>query len=212
MLTLNGVYELLHGSSDQFANSQVGLDTLTTFLAQSDLTLRDIGQAIHRLTVVLLPLEKNARVYFRTLTVLAVISATNPSLYRQFIERRISAEDAIDSLFQHSPYAEQRYSSEGTLVESVIIAARMSARDFGPASTIEERQARYPLYSRYYAIFDGGHSSGGRLSEEYLHAIRICENVAHFHIDNFGRNEPLGFEETVQRFELLSPDLKEAAT
>jgi len=55
-LTLNGVYEFLDGSTDQFAKSQVGLDTLTTFLAQSDLTLRDIGQAIHRLTVVLLSL------------------------------------------------------------------------------------------------------------------------------------------------------------
>ena len=211
-LTLNGVHEFLNSSPDQFAKSQVGLDTLTTFLAQSDLTLRDIGQAIHRLTVVLLSLEKNQRVYFRTLTVLAVISATNPSLYRQFIEGRSSAEKTIDSLFVQSPYADRRYTTEGTLIESVIMAARMRARDFGPASTLEERQARYPLYSRYYAIAEGGRNSGGRPSEEYLHATRICENVARFHLDDFGRNEPLGFEETVQRFELLSSDLKEIAT
>lgn len=210
-LTLNGVYEFLDSSPDKFAKSQVGLDTLTIFLAQSDLTLRDIGQAIHRLTVVLLSLGKNARVYFRTLTVLAVFSATNPSLYRQFIEGRISAEETIESLLNQSPFAERRFADAGILVESVLIASRMSARDFSPVSTLEERQAKYPLYSRYYAIADSGRSSGGPASEEYLHALKICQSVGMFHDSDFGRYEPLGFEETVRRFELLSPDLKETA-
>ena len=211
MLTLNGIYEFLDSSPDKFANSKLGLDTLTTFLAQSDLTVRDIGQAIHRLTVVLLSLKKNEHVYFRTLTVLAVISAVNSGLYRQFIDEKLSAEDIIDSLFKQPPFAGRRHSAEGTLVESVIMAARMSARDFGPASTLEERQARYPLYSHYVAINDSARSAAEFATEEYIHARNICESVAMFHLPAPRRNEPLGLEESVQRFDLLSPDLKETA-
>ncbi len=211
-LTLNGVHDFLYDSPDQFAKSQLALDALTIFLAQSELTLRDIGQSIHRLSVVLLSLEKNEHVYFRTLSVLAVISATNPSLYRQFIEERASAEDTIESLFRQPPFVGRRNSAEGTLVESVIMAARISARDFGPASTLGERQSRYPQYSYYANIVESARSADGFATEESIHARNICESVASFHLSAFNRNEPLGFEETVQRFELLSPDLKETAS
>ena len=212
-LTVHGVQEFLQNSPDKFANNQLmALKALTKLLAQSNMTLRDIAQALNRLNVVLSSLGNHEHAYFSTLTVLAVISATNPSLYRQFLERSISAEAAIDALFQEPPFTERRPSSEGILVESVLIAARMSEKDFGPSTTLEERKAKYPLYSYYADIVEGARSSGGRPSEEHLHANIICENVARFHLGDFGRNEPLGFEETVQRFELLSPDLKEAAT
>ena len=211
-LTLNGVYEVLKNSPDTFANNPVALNALTMLLARSNLTLRDISQALHRLNVVLVSLGNHEHVYFGTLAVLTVLSSTNPALYRQFVDRSISAEDTIDTLFQDPSFSERRRSSEGILVESAIIAARMSARDFGPASTLEERQARYPLYSYYANIVESARSTNGFATEEYIHARNICESVAMFHLPEFRRNEPLGFEETVRRFELLSPDLKETAS
>ena len=211
-LTINGVYEFLKNSPDMFANNQVALNALTMLLGRSNLTLRDISQALHRLNVVLSSLGNHEHVYFGTLAVLTALSSTNPALYRQFVDGNISTEDAIDSLFQEPSFLERRRSSEGILVESVIIAARMSAKDFGPASDPEERKARYPLYSYYANIVESARSASGLATEEYFQARNICESVEMFHLSDPRRNEPLGFEETVQRFELLSPDLKETAT
>ena len=206
-LTINGVYEFLKNSPDMFANNQVALNVLTMLLGRSNLTLRDISQALHRLNVVLSSLGNHEHVYFGTLAVLTALSSINPALYRQFVDGNISAEDAIDSLFQEPSFLERRRSSEGMLVESVILAARMSAKDFGPASDLEERKARYPLYCYYANIVESARSASGLATEEYLQARNICESVAMFHLSGPRRNEQLGFEETVQRLELFSPDL-----
>ena len=211
-LALNGVNEFLESSQDQFAYSQVALSTLITFLDQSGLKLRDISQALHRLTVVLLSLQKTEPVFFSTLTVLTVLGAVHSNIYSQFVNPSISADDAIESLFREPSFFERRRSSEGILVESVMIASRMSPKDFSPASVPEELKARCKLFSHYADVVERARSTTEPITEEWIHANNIYENVKMFHFPNISRSELLGFEETVQRFELLSPDLKQTAT
>ena len=209
-LTLTGVNEFLETYPEKFPYGEAGLITLATFLSNSRLTLRDIGQTLHRLAAVLLSLPKSEPVFFHSLTVLTVLDGLNPSLYRQLIDKNITANDFVDSFFQDPFLSEKRRSLGGLLVESVIIASEMSASDFGLNSDVEERKAKYPLYSHYADIRESAHSQGGHDTEEESHAGRICYSVAMFHPSDSNKSEPLGFEETVQRFELLSPDLKEA--
>ncbi len=212
MLTSNGVDEFLANSRDPFAQGDRELVSLTLiqFLGQSNLSLRSVGQALHRFGVVLSSLGNNGHVFIKTLTILTVLSAVEPSLYSRFVKAEISAEETIESFFSMANFAEFRRERPGALLEAVVLAARVARSDLPPTATDEEMGKASPLLGRYVhalSCTDLGHTVD---REELSWARAIYDSVMRFHGLYVRENEPLGFDESVQRLELLSPALKAA--
>ena len=154
-LELIGVDEFLKNSIDQYARQNGGLVTeaFTSFFGQDDLSLRSVAQAIHRFGVVLASLGDKNDLYLPTLTILSILSAVHPTLYRQFVQGELTADQTIETLFAEAPYSRLRRTNAGRIVESVIIAARVTRDNFGQELGELERQA--PLLGRYAGILQG---------------------------------------------------------
>ena len=203
MLASLGIDEFLANSRDQYARSHMPMvsQTLILFLSRSDLSLRSIGQAIHRFGVVLSSLGNSPQIYVRTLTVLTLLSAFDYSLYRRFVEHDVTDEETIRSVFHHANLEGLRLTPSGLLVEAVIIAANIGQYDFrGVIADLEERSPRFfqirGLYERQTRSSD--------IEEVDQRIFDIMSTLMNFHRRG---TESLGLEESVQRFELLTANL-----
>ena len=207
-LELIGVEEFLKNSTDWIARENSGLvaEAFTSFFGRDDLSLRSVGQTIHRFGIVLSSLGNNNGVYLKTLTVLTILSAINPSLCRQFLERETTSEETIESFFGRPNYGELRLTPYGALFEAVIIAARANSSAF--RLPIGELKGKHPLLSWYAEIVQGNHTGDSVDSQERQYAGSIYQQCLRFHNGDVRRNEPLGFDETIARLELVSPDLR----
>ena len=149
MLELVGVNRFLEGTKDQSAKNSSALvsETLLSFLGQSNLSLRNVGQTIHRFGVVLSSLTSRESSYLRTLTVLTILRAIDPSVYRRFVEGESTAEQTINFLFGLPNYANLRDTGPGVLVEAVILAAKADRNIL--RRTAEEMRPDASLLSEY---------------------------------------------------------------
>jgi hypothetical protein len=207
MLASIGVTEFLTNSIDQSAKNNVDwvTETLVSFFSHSDLSLRSIGQAIHRFGVVLSSLGDKNRMHARTLTVLTILSAIKPSLYRQFIGREITVEQTIEKLFGKTDYMELRRTGPGALVEAVIISSRLKPNIFHWSAGEMEKEA--PLLSGYKKTLESNQLNEP-VDSQVVHWARVIYDMSMIFVGYHPHgNEPLGFDETVQRLELLSVDL-----
>ena len=210
-LELMGVDEFLKNSTDQIARQSSGLVTeaFTSFFGQDDLSLRSVGQAIHRFGVVLSSLGDKNGLYLPALTVLSILNALQPTLYRQFVQGEISADQTIESLFAQVPYSRLRRTNAGKVVESVIIAARVTRNNFGQELGELEREA--PLLGRYAGILQGKELTPPVDEQERRWARLIYDLALQLHEYPPSGIGPLGFDESVRRLELLSADLKDSS-
>ena len=209
-LTQIGIDEFLTSSIDQFAKQNSGTvsQTFTSFFGQDDLSLRSVAQAIHRFGVVLASLGDKNGLYLPTLTVLSILSAVNPTLYRQFVQGELTADQTIETLFAEAPYSKIRRTEEGALVEAVLIAAGTTPRIFSPTGTDQDIEDASPTLGKYVRILSDTDFSQSVSHEERRFARVIYDLVLRFHNRHRAGNTPLGFQESVKRLELLSPDLK----
>ena len=206
MIASIGVEEFLVNSNDGFAQSdcELVIESLVSFLSHSNLSLRSVGQAIHRFGAVLSSLETKKSLYVRTLTVLSILSAVDASLYRRWVEGEINSDQTIESLFVQSNISELRRTMPGALLEAVIISAGISRNTFHlPA---QEQESEFPLFSRYLQLSNDSELSRSAEPLDRHWANMIHEFVRSFHGYHLTKNQPLGFAESVQRFELLSQD------
>ncbi len=144
-----GVYQFFEETSDRFAREQ-GKDVceiLTLFLSHSDLSLRSIGQTLHRFAVVLSSLGSSKNLHLPTLTVLSTLSAVDPSLYRKFVDGDSTTEEALEAVFEQSSFEPLRRTTQGAIFEAVIIAARLARSVFHLRG--EEMEKEAPLLGAY---------------------------------------------------------------
>ena len=209
-LELIGVDELLKNSIDPIAQRESGLvlEAFASFFGQDDLSLRSVGQAIHRFGAVLASLGDKNGLYLPTLTVLSILSAVDPTLYRQFVQGELTADQTIETLFKKAPYCKLRRTGEGALLEAVLIAEGTTPRIFPPTGTDQDIEDASPILGRYVRILTDTDFSQGVSAEERRFARMIYDWVLQFHNRHHAGNFPFGFAESVQRLELLSPDLK----
>ena len=203
MLRLIGVDEFLESCQDTLASSHRNLvyAAISLFLGTSSVSLRSIGQSIHRFGVVLTTLSNQERTFLRTLTVLTILNAVSPSVYRKFINYELTAKETLDAL--HSQYADPEVwrTQSGVLVEAVIVARAINRDDlFIP---VEQLKTKAPLLYEYASWTDSELFRDTYLDPEVARIRKIHETLMRFFDVRPGTNEPLGFRETVQRLELL---------
>ena len=76
---------------------------LLMFFGASDLSLRTVAQAIHRLGLLYASLRSDQRDYALATTVALILRTLDPKLYDRFIRREVSDRDVVDAIFRGGP-------------------------------------------------------------------------------------------------------------
>ena len=205
-----GIKEYLTRTNDRLTQN-VGaeaLEIIRRFFGrdESELSLRTVGQSIHRFGLIVSSLSDAEKGYVRTLAALTVMATITPSLYLGFVSGELTDKEVADALFHdHGPEG-FRETPAGITVESTIIAARTDWRDFSNQQP-EDLESRAPLLFHYRGIADRPAPTERAESATWSHAYEVCSLAARFRHGRLQSDELLGFGQSVQRFALLSPDL-----
>ena len=206
LLVSGGFYQYLERTDDQFTirNGGLLLTVMQTFLGESEISLRECGQAIHRFGLVLSSLAKNERAFARTLAILTIVRSVDLALYRKIVAGQTTDEEIVAEFFDLPGYQAMRYTEAGQLAEAVMIAGRTNARELQLRP--EDLAPRSPLLHRYSELSNQLSLPEQVTQQDWLHAHAVVDLVYEFHGSDRRGGEPLGFQESVDRFELLSPD------
>jgi hypothetical protein len=178
---------------------------LIDFLAQSDLSLRGIGQAIHRLGLVFASLSEEEYGYTGTVAALAVINALDSGLYGDFVESRLTDQEMVDaiSLKYEDGHMEQRPS--GLFMQAIIIASRIAEHD--TLMQPPDLQETAPLFWHYREKSEMKTPSNLRERLDVDRAREIMGFVYDLHSDGALGADNIRFNDAVERFNLLSSAL-----
>ena len=185
-------------------------DFLIRFFGTSDLSLRRVAQALHRLGVVFASLRADKRSFAITAVVALIVRTVDPTLYHRFVRGEASDKEVVEAVFRLQGTASFRHEHYGALFEAFIIAC--AHEDAIMRASLSEDTIDSPLLAHYRVeaekSYDGPQDPN---REQGRHAGKVTSLV-----DNllkgisFGRG--IGFQYSVERLELLSTDLIEERT
>ena len=205
-----GIREYLTRTNDRTSQnlSREALDVIRAFFGRgnSPLSLRTVGQSIHRFGLVLSSLGDDEKGYVCTLALLTAMAMLDESLYRGFVSGELTDAEVAEALFDTHAPAALRETPAGHRIEAIIIASRIDWSDFR-MSAVYESGSKAPLWYRYREIADMEMPADRAAQAAWSHAHDIYQMVLHFFESSRRGNEFLGFQQSVQRIELLSPDL-----
>ena len=169
---------------------------LNKFFGTSDLSLRDVEQAVHRLCLVLgsLPDEKPS---FTDMTVVLLILRTlNATLYHRFIRGEISDLEVVEGLFAGGGLKSLRQTKEGGLFEAVLIIANKEIA----------RVSEYPPDSaNFVTLLEKRYTAKLKENQDIEHINEVLGMVSQLkqEINIYSANR-YQFTHTVRRLELFS--------
>ena len=181
-------------------------DLLQAFLSASNLSLRQVGQATHRLRLVAASFASNP--HLLKVVVSALIMRTiDPEIYRRFVRGTASDKEAVEAIFERIEIAlEQRCNHSDmykyALFEGTIIMCykEIESRTMAVESdTLDES----PLMTRYHKMIKAGQPEGVQPTPDSLYARTVTEAVNYYRRGG-ARYLPFGFQEAVRRIELLA--------
>ncbi|MCY4611603.1 MAG: P-loop NTPase fold protein [Gammaproteobacteria bacterium] len=104
-------------------NYEDALTFFQVFFKSSDLSLRRIAQAIHRLGLVLASLRGKHRLAAMAAVVALILRTINADLYHRFIRGEASDEQVVDAVFSRSGANDIREEKKSNLFEAVVVLA-----------------------------------------------------------------------------------------
>ena len=171
---------------------------LQGFFGSSDLSLRLIAQAIHRLGLVFASLRSD-RWSLALVTVVALIVRTIDSdLYYRFVRGEVSDLEVVNTIFNRPSAKALKHEDIGGMFEAILIRSRA---EITPSSSSE-------LLQKYKDQVATEGSDNASQAPEQNHANKVTELVGVFRSSRLV-NE---FKDAAQRLELLSTDLVEERT
>ena len=206
MLGSLGINELLEQSERRWvvSNAPGSARVLSAFLGQSELSLRTIGQTIHRLGLVLSSLSDSEHGTVRLLTILTILRAVDPQLYRGFVGGDMTDKEITANLMEKSGYGDLKSDNVSELVEAVVIEARCDGNDVYQATNALESRAPL-LWELHQSV--RGLNQAIVFSQESGRSNRVLLMVEDLYRIRSERSGSLGLKETVNRIELVSAGL-----
>ena len=181
---------------------------LQTFFRTPDLSLRQIGQAIHRLGLIFASLRSDQRSFALSAIVALVFRTIDSDLYHRFCRHEIDDLEAIDTLFQKLRPASPSPEDRRAQFEAVIIEGwREIAYEHDRSAT----SINSPLHLRYKELDDSRNKSNAQDTPEIKHAHAVLSELYELDRLRFGRSG-IGFLHSVSRIELLSAGLMDEAS
>ncbi len=180
---------------DEIGGSQ---ELLHDFLGKIDLSLREIGQAIHRLGLVFTSLPRDQLLFSGMMTVMFLLRTSDTDLYYRFIDGEVSDLEVVDAVFNRPGIKTLRHTPGGQFFElMIIVAAEERQSELNQSEQIFENSR---LLERYRA------DSIGVESSDQQHAKIMIAKINAFSPGHTGYR---GFKQAVERIELLSTVLIE---
>ncbi len=186
------------------------ISLLQFFFRTPDLSIRDIVQAISRLRLVIEAIPSKNRSFIHTVVALLIIRTIDSDLYHRFVRKEVTDIDVVDTVYERVGLQNQPNDSQSHIrafFERIIIV--------GPKekSFFDKKQWESPLLNRYQNLV--ADTAADEVSKH--HASVVIEYVKGWEKqnDSYGAilfNGGLGFDYSVQRLELLSPEFKEEPT
>lgn len=168
-------------------------DWLRHFFGTSDVDLRTVEQALHRLELILAMFVDDHMPPILTATFVLIFRTVDPDLYHRFLQGQAGDREVADTLFERVGY-EYRTSNEGCGFETEIIMATIE--DHLPSNT-RPIKTKSDLLSAYTAASrEDGHAGN---------IIVFVDNEINGRTLRGERRMP--FKDSVHRLEMLSDDL-----
>ena len=177
-------------------------DLLLDFLDSPELSLRKIGQALHRLGLLFASLRSDRRTFGMSAAVALILRTVDLELYRKFITGEVADSEVADAIFNRPGGEKLRMENSGYNFEAIIIVAALQIRSLG-YNRLESGASN--LWSRYKKVVDEG-PGDNPMNSGYYHASGVMDLVRSLMLGP-GSQRQVGFDFAVQRLELLSPDL-----
>lgn len=169
-------------------------DLLKTFFNASSLSLREIEQSIHRLGLVLSSLKENQPPVAFAGVVALILRTIDTELYHRFYAGDASAEEVVETIGKtFSPEKTTEEFNAWCCFEAAMITIE---NKIGVNNTAVSSS----LFHRYKDLEMQQESPGQPRAEKILSIVADWQ-------DGFSRYLRAGFDESVQRIELLSPNL-----
>ena len=206
-LQVTGIYDNFAGAMRKPTGDTIR-ELLSLFFGASDLSLRTIGQAIHRLGLLYGSLPRNLVDYGLATTVALILRTMDPKLYGRFVAGEVSDGDVIDAIFSRPGLRTLRYDELSATFEAAVILAGLedALPNWSPTDPLPS-----PLLGRYRnwdrtdrEVFEEEGSVDAANAAEAKHAARVVRIVEE-EIRRGGRE--IGFGHAVRRLELLSATL-----
>ena len=185
-------------------DAQTVRNLLKDFFRSSDLDLRRVAQAIHRLGLVFASLRSDQWSFAITAVVALILRTIDADLYHRFHCGEVSDLDVVDKVFGLDGIKTLQREHEGCLFEAIIILGVQEQKiaQLWPSEAISS-----PLLQRYKELVDAEESDPASRDPDRNHAQNVT-NIAQSFRNNFFRGpDTIGFWHSVQRLELLSPNL-----
>ena len=181
-------------------------DWLTELFVGSDLSLRRIAQAIHRLGLVFASLRRDRRSLALPATVALALRTLDRDLYERFTRRKAEDREVVE--FFRSRSAERKTTHIRNCLEAIIIVAAKEIRNPDRKYEWSESSELLANYRKAVSAADRDKSRDKSPSDAGIERAREVVRL----IDDLQRRElsghsTLGFMEAVRRMELLSPSL-----
>ena len=184
------------------------LSVLFLFFGASDLSLRTVSQAIHRLGLLYASLRRDQVDHGVATAVALIIRTIDPKLYDRFVAGEASDGDVVDAIFDRPGLKTLRYDDPVASFEAAVILAR-SEDEISKETPLETIHS--PLLDRYRDI--GRIYWEMREKEEPQDATRAAKGKHAYDVASIvermiqQRRGVIGFGHAVRRLELLSVTL-----
>ena len=196
------------------SGAELAIFWLRSIFSKSDLSLRRVAQAIHRLGLALASVVRPEPAFVHTVVVLLIMRTLDPDLYYRYIRGEATDEDAVNAFFSSPSISELLLTGERVAIEALIIGAKKEAiqeeMDAGHLRVGRNpTQWQQPLYQKYEKLAQAAEDS-----EEKRYAKAIIEHLESsyrwMYTSDAGSGwRVFGFRNSVNRLELLSHKIRD---
>ena len=202
-----GIVDYMENLDPSIAKSDwnTAINMLAMYYSKSGLSLRSVGQEIHRLGLALASLGSDRYPFVLSIAVLSMMRSADRELYDQFVAGAVTDEETVDRVFTTPGFIALRESQFDVWVEAIIIAGFVEITDaqhYRPSTT-----TKIPLGERYRGLVKQNVNDGTELSAQRQHADRVMRFFDTFFFRGLPESRRLGFVSSIQRLELLSTGL-----
>ena len=195
------------GIADYFDQTPLCPAMLSAFFGASDLSLRTIGQAIHRLGLLYASLQRDQHDHGLATMVALILRTLDQDLYDRFVNGEVSDLDVVDAVFRPPSLQDLRHEQSGAEFEVAIVLAALEDEipvlsiSGTPSSALLDKHTSWDSIDS--ALFEEDEQDPTQRAE-HEHAKRVVNMVEES--IRMGRGL-IGFGQAVRRLELLSATL-----
>ena len=180
---------------------------IMAFFDTHHLSIRTVGQAMHRLGLLLASMRSDLRTFGLAAVVALIVRTVDLDLYQRMVQGRVTDANVVDSIAGHidaaEPWAEYAVRAfEATIIQGI--------REILYELHNYDADLESPLVKRYKKDLEL-HQCSDKTDKNYQHAKGVVDR-ANALANEYPHMKVLGFPQAVRRLELLSNDLIEDET